>query len=56
MTTITAASSKPTYSTNTALARELNQVIVVLTNTTTEGMSGVFSVAVRDAIYRAIAE
>jgi CubicO group peptidase (beta-lactamase class C family) len=35
---------------------QLQLSVVVLTNTTTEGMSGVFSVAVRDAIYRTIAE
>ena len=35
---------------------QLELTVVVLTNTALEGMCGVFSVAVRDAIYRAIAE
>ena len=35
---------------------QLELSVVALTNTTPEGMSGVFSVAVRDAIYRAISE
>jgi len=35
---------------------QLELSVVALTNTTPEGMSGVFSVAVREAIYRAISE
>ena len=35
---------------------QLELSVVALTNTTHEGVSGVFSVAVRDAIYRAISE
>jgi CubicO group peptidase (beta-lactamase class C family) len=30
--------------------------VVALTNTTTEGVTGVFPAAIRDAVYRAIAE
>jgi hypothetical protein len=35
---------------------QLELSVVALTNTTPEGVSGLFSVAVRDAIYRAISE
>ena len=33
---------------------QLELTVVALTNTTTEGMAGVFPLAIRDAVYRAI--